>query len=458
MAGFWIKVMFKNINLFSKFLVLLIIILTGFLFSPALTAKAESVILYQEDFDDNIADNWQEYYRIKEPIWQEEPISDIVWSVSGGKYNLDVEGRELGTKSVYQGINQNIPSWDDFVFSFDAELKDGVDRVIYFRYKDSQNYYMVNLRAFWASSPDDTPVIYLAKCYNGVCEGSEYKKYFACYRFADDDKDALNGETAHIDIEAFGDRIRIFYNGQLIIDWQETTGNYPKSGTIGFHGWSGLDEAVNVSWDNVVVRTDWQEESEELDPVIIVPGIMGSWNVSGEWELDPIMHTYDNLWEALKLAGYKEDKTLFAFPYQWRDSNVISADYLKKKINDVKDTCECEKVDLVAHSMGGLVARAYIQSNDYQDDVDQLIFLGTPHKGSPKSYLTWEAAEGFEKFKEVIAKIYFSIEAHLLGYDSLFAYIQNGVKSVEQLLPDYAYLRDAGEISSRPYGRINYPV
>jgi pimeloyl-ACP methyl ester carboxylesterase len=197
--------------------------------------------------------------------------------------------------------------------------------------------------------------------------------------------------------------------------------------------------------------------SAEPEPVIIVPGIMGSWYSDEDgWQLDPILNTYDNLWESFKLAGYEENKTLFAFPYQWRNSNVISAGYLKSKINEVKSICECEKVDIVAHSMGGLVTRYYVESDDYENDIDQIVFLGVPHKGAPKAYLQWEAAEGFERF-EKLAKIYFSIEAHLLGYDSLFKYIQNKVKSVEQLLPDYAYLRDAGEISLRPYDKISYP-
>ena len=35
----------------------------------------------------------------------------------------------------------------------------------------------------------------------------------------------------------------------------------------------------------------WSEKQKAIEPVIIVPGIMGSWNVSGRWELDPIFHT-----------------------------------------------------------------------------------------------------------------------------------------------------------------------
>ena len=179
--------------------------------------------------------------------------------------------------------------------------------------------------------------------------------------------------------------------------------------------------------------------------------------MSGKWELDPILHTYDNLWQALKGAGYEEGKTLFAFPYEWRQDNTLTAYQLKQKIDEVKIACGCNKVDIVAHSMGGLVVRAYAESNYYGGDIDQLVFLGTPHRGSPKSYYTWEAGEGFDAPLEKIVKLYFSLEAHSRGYNSIFDYIQNYVKSVEQLLPTYAYLQDVNQADFRIYDKINYP-
>lgn len=41
------------------------------------------------------------------------------------------------------------------------------------------------------------------------------------------------------------------------------------------------------------------------------------------------------------------------------------------------------KVILIAHSMGGLVSRAYLESAQYRDDVVELYTLGTPHLGVP---------------------------------------------------------------------------
>jgi pimeloyl-ACP methyl ester carboxylesterase len=206
---------------------------------------------------------------------------------------------------------------------------------------------------------------------------------------------------------------------------------------------------------------------QKLNPVILIPGFFGSWlaTKNGRLELDPITHAYDNLWVALKLAGYQEDKTLFAFPYNWRQSNATSSLLLKKKIDEVKAACDsagladydCDKVDLIGHSMGGLVARAYIEGDKYTNDVDQLIFLATPQQGAPMAYLTWEGGEAGKTFiNTVMWNILFS-EAQEQGYFTIFSYIRAlPMLSVKELLPTFSYLRDKGLDDLRNYPD-NYP-
>lgn len=190
---------------------------------------------------------------------------------------------------------------------------------------------------------------------------------------------------------------------------------------------------------------------KEPEPVILIPGIMGSWNLNGVLELDPILHTYDNLWSALKNAGYQEGVDLFAFPYNWRLDNAYTAQLLKDKIDEVQNITGKNKVDIIAHSMGGLVTRYYIENelfktdNDGIDeiDIDQVIFLGTPHLGATKSYLTWEGGELGPQVKDFLMEMVFSAEADYWNYSSLFEYIQNlPMISVKQLLPIYDYLKD----------------
>ncbi len=199
------------------------------------------------------------------------------------------------------------------------------------------------------------------------------------------------------------------------------------------------------------------QEPPKPDPVIIIPGILGSSDKNGVWVIDPIFHTYDDLIDTLKANGYVGGKDLFTMPYDWRESNVLTALELRNKINEVQDVCQCDKVDLVAHSMGGLVARQYIQSDKYENDVDQLIFLGTPHLGAPKSYLMWEGGENNIGFTDRFMKLLLNKEAKKAGFSSLFDYIRNRpIPSVQELLPTYDYLRDKSTGNLRVYSN-NYP-
>ena len=60
---------------------------------------------------------------------------------------------------------------------------------------------------------------------------------------------------------------------------------------------------------------------------------------------------------------------------------------LASYISGVKTLTGAEKVDLVVHSMGGLISRYYIDELMQEVDVAQLIMLGTPHGGSNCSNL-----------------------------------------------------------------------
>ncbi|MBB2940568.1 pimeloyl-ACP methyl ester carboxylesterase [Actinoplanes lutulentus] len=66
-------------------------------------------------------------------------------------------------------------------------------------------------------------------------------------------------------------------------------------------------------------------------------------------------------------------------------TNTIAenAAQLRDYIAGVKSLTGADRVDIVAHSMGGLIARYYIDRLMGERDVDRLIMLGTPNGGSP---------------------------------------------------------------------------
>ncbi|HRW36196.1 MAG: alpha/beta fold hydrolase [Acidimicrobiales bacterium] len=107
------------------------------------------------------------------------------------------------------------------------------------------------------------------------------------------------------------------------------------------------------------------------DPVVIVPG----------FTTGPIIDTgYLPLRDRLRRAGY--DVTLLTYPdYGLGDIRTNSA-RLAATVASVKARTGAAKVDLVSHSMGGLVSRYYVKSLGGASSVDSLIMLGTPNYGT----------------------------------------------------------------------------
>ncbi len=82
--------------------------------------------------------------------------------------------------------------------------------------------------------------------------------------------------------------------------------------------------------------------------------------------------------------GYTLDVDLLEGSYDWRQSNLTSAGALAEKIRTWRErrADPTERVVLIAHSMGGLLARLYLTLRGSEDSVERIIFLGTPQHGS----------------------------------------------------------------------------
>lgn len=76
-------------------------------------------------------------------------------------------------------------------------------------------------------------------------------------------------------------------------------------------------------------------------------------------------------------------RAVYFYSYDWRQSNDNSAAELDNLIEDVKVQTGYSKVDLVCHSMGGLVASSYVKQYG-TTDVRYIITLATPYEGSPE--------------------------------------------------------------------------
>lgn len=94
--------------------------------------------------------------------------------------------------------------------------------------------------------------------------------------------------------------------------------------------------------------------------------------------------------------GWSRDRL---YTIQYSDafgSNVRNANELNDFVNNVLAQTGSQKVDLVAHSMGGLSTRYYIKNLGGADKVGSLVTLGSPHYGAPLAYLVNYTAGGQE--------------------------------------------------------------
>ena len=63
-------------------------------------------------------------------------------------------------------------------------------------------------------------------------------------------------------------------------------------------------------------------------------------------------------------------------------SEETLAELVSKQVDELRLQLGVNKVHLIGHSMGGMIARNYVQLRGGEDKVDQLICLGSPHHGS----------------------------------------------------------------------------
>jgi hypothetical protein len=205
--------------------------------------------------------------------------------------------------------------------------------------------------------------------------------------------------------------------------------------------------ASNVYGQNFV-GTPWR-------PVIVIPGTGGSANwpcfLYGltcddmtAWGWAPTAGKYyEAVLNHLRAAGYTEgNEHLNVFYYDWRRPPTANVAKLQDRINQVRHLTGSPTVDLVTHSQGGLVARAYIEGNSYGNDVAHLITLGTPHQGIPYLYPFWEAGQ----FYNIPPEVQFGMAVLMKPWQTavlpaVFA-MRLSFPSIQAMLPTFDYLRD----------------
>lgn len=183
----------------------------------------------------------------------------------------------------------------------------------------------------------------------------------------------------------------------------------------------------------LAIENDDVEKDNLGDDVHATNVIDGFQIIPGLWKIE----AYGGFGRLLSSSvGLNEHGNYLMFPYDWRRDNRVSARALARFAEEklaawrVASNNVDAKLILIGHSMGGLVARYYVECLGGWRDVRRLFTLGTPHRGSLNAL--GFLANGFSK---KIGPLSVDATKPLRSF-----------ASVHQLLPTYPCILQAGEL------------
>ena len=170
--------------------------------------------------------------------------------------------------------------------------------------------------------------------------------------------------------------------------------------------------------------SDGVEPAELMPDLHVLPGIWTA--VKG----------YDRLLARLRTLGYRDGANLIPVPYDWRLSCRYNACRLGTIVEPALDRWQRDghdgaRVVFVCHSMGGLIARWYIEKRCGAEITAKLITLGTPYRGAAKALaqLVNGADPGLGRFRLQLTEL------------------ARSMPSLYQLMPEYACLQAGGDLA-----------
>lgn len=185
-----------------------------------------------------------------------------------------------------------------------------------------------------------------------------------------------------------------------------------------------------------------------ISKIILIPGLGASWNTDAfarctfdndpaHWSLASFAESvYNPILSALAEAGLDT----IPFYYDWRQQVPVNSTALANKING--STASDEKVNIVGHSMGGLVASDYLANHDRGIKISRLLTVGSPLQGAVQAYPAWAGGEIWkDNFVTKVAMTLYLKHCNL--FLSNREAIHQFVPSVQNLLPTFDYLKNS---------------
>ena len=189
--------------------------------------------------------------------------------------------------------------------------------------------------------------------------------------------------------------------------------------------------AFRTSQEGLPISPDLTANHDDLVPGKIIETVKLA-------RLLPEVYVYRDLLVALRqYAGYRKgdwsnpgadgyQDTFYVFPYDWRQDNVSNARELIRRIAELKTKLERPdlKFNIVAHSMGGLIARYAAMYGDVDlpagdvpiqptwlgaAHISKIVMIGTPNEGSADAFATlvegYSITEGLRRRVPLLNKL-----------------------------------------------------
>lgn len=194
--------------------------------------------------------------------------------------------------------------------------------------------------------------------------------------------------------------------------------------------------------------------------VFFVPGLGASWNAdalinckknnySGDWTLAPYAkEIYEPILKALTTHGWNT----FSFYYDWR-KDIRSTTSLLTNFVSI-NTLPGEKVDMIGHSMGGLIGQDYLETQ-HGGQLAKFLAVGSPFQGSALTYPIWSGGEIWinNLMEKIALTLYLNRCGSLSSGDRKV--VQSQIPSIQNLLPTVAYLRNSQTKMLKPVSSMN---
>jgi pimeloyl-ACP methyl ester carboxylesterase len=129
--------------------------------------------------------------------------------------------------------------------------------------------------------------------------------------------------------------------------------------------------------DRLTVQDGPRDPDDGLQPAGIIQNIV----LFGPLKIKQ----YSTLRATLEELGYEAGKTYFEFAYDWRKSNFTTAKKFEAFVASTP-ALKGKPFDIIAHSMGGLVAEIYVKTLDTKHQVVRVINMAVPFLGSVNTF------------------------------------------------------------------------